>query len=484
MNRLIGITGGMSSGKTTLSKEILKANPEYIYIDVDDFRRNLFNNSCYVQELKNIIPELNIYPNINSLVLNKYIYQNDLYMQKYKEVLYKYLFNYINMFDNKTIIIDWALILNDNLQDNFDKIIYVEASDKVRLERLKNSDLSKEDILKRFEMQRINNLDKFISDKFLIVNNDSKVDINQINSFLNNMECKFTLPNNESKAIWEITHQCNYNCSYCIFSCNNKKIDGELNTEECFHVIDELVLHDFKHLKVTGGEPFVRKDIIEILKYASKNLVTDISTNASLITKEKVDLLNQINLKMIHVSLDGNRIEHESVRGKGTYDKTINGLKVLRDSVNRVRIGSVIHSNNEKTLENLVYDSINVGANEIIFSIMEPVQGQDRSQFKTLSNEQLIDIIENLKVKHGKNIIVNYNFGKQPNYVHKCPAGDKFIYINNFGQISPCPWVLENDKSCISTKSLRNSSLDELMQEEALVKFLDAKKRGKCYGKI
>ena len=80
------------------------------------------------------------------------------------------------------------------------------------------------------------------------------------------MECKFTLPNNEGKAIWEITHQCNYNCSYCIFSCNSKKIDGELTTEECYHIIDELVLHNFKHLKITGGEPFVRKDILEIIK--------------------------------------------------------------------------------------------------------------------------------------------------------------------------------------------------------------------------
>ena len=42
MNRLIGITGGMSSGKTTISNEILKSNPQFIYIDVDVFRRNLF----------------------------------------------------------------------------------------------------------------------------------------------------------------------------------------------------------------------------------------------------------------------------------------------------------------------------------------------------------------------------------------------------------------------------------------------------------
>lgn len=484
MNKLIGITGGMSSGKTTISKEIIKLNPNYIYINIDDFRANLFSNYSYILELKKTIPELNNYSEINSLVLNKYIYQNSEYMKKYKEVLYKYLFNYLQTFNDKTIVVDWALILNDNLQNNFDKIIYVEASEKVRLERLKNSDLSKEDILKRFELQRINNLNQFISDKFLIVNNDNQFDINKINSFINNMDCKFTLPNNEAKAIWEITHQCNYNCSYCIFSCNNKKINGELNTEECFHVIDELVLHNFKHLKVTGGEPFIRKDIIEILKYASKSLTTDISTNASLITEDKVNLLNQIKLKMIHVSLDGSKIEHESVRGNNTYDKTIRGLEALKKSVNKVRIGSVIHSNNENSLESLICDSINVGADEIIFSIMEPVIGQDKSLVKTLSNEELIDVIENLKIKYNGDITVNYNFGKQPNYIHRCPAGDKFIYINNFGQISPCTWVLEKDKSCISTKSLRDSSLDELMQEEVLVKFLEAKKRGRCYGKI
>lgn len=42
MNRLIGITGGMSSGKTTISHDILKHNPDYIYVDVDIFRRSLY----------------------------------------------------------------------------------------------------------------------------------------------------------------------------------------------------------------------------------------------------------------------------------------------------------------------------------------------------------------------------------------------------------------------------------------------------------
>lgn len=484
MNRLIGITGGMSSGKTTISEDILKHNPDYIYVDVDIFRRSLYKNASYILELKNVISELKEYDEINSLILNKYIYSNEEYMEKYKGVLYKYLFNYLDCFDNKTIIVDWALILNDDLRDKFDKIIYVTASDKTRLERLIESDLSKEDILKRFELQRIDNLEEYLSDNFLIINTDNGYDINKINEFLNSMECKFTLPNNEGKAIWEITHQCNYNCSYCIFSCNNKKIDGELTTEECYHIIDELVLHNFKHLKITGGEPFIRKDILEILKYASERLITDISTNASLITPEKVELLNQLKLKMIHVSLDGDKLEHESVRGNNTYERTIRGLEALRKSVNKVRIGSVIHSNNQYDLESLILDSVGLQADEIIFSIMEPVSGQDRTLVKTVPNEVLISQIDELREKYNGQIIVNYNFGKQPNFVHRCPAGDKFIYINNFGNVSPCPWVLESDKTCITTKSLRDNSLEEIKRDKVLVRFLDAKSKGKCYGKI
>ena len=87
----------------------------------------------------------------------------------------KYLFSYLDCFDNKTIILDWALILNDDLKDKFDKIIYVSASEETRLERLSASDLSKEDILKRFELQRIYNLEGYLSNNFLIINTDRKI---------------------------------------------------------------------------------------------------------------------------------------------------------------------------------------------------------------------------------------------------------------------------------------------------------------------
>lgn len=481
MNRLIGITGGMASGKTTLSLEILKHNKNFVYIDVDTARRNLYQNKEYISELKDQIKELKNYEKIDSLILNKYIYNDEKYMSKYKEILYKYLFNEIDkIYYQETILIDWALILNDNLEKYFDKIIYLDVSEDIRLDRLKESDLSKEEILKRFKLQELD-LSKYKSNKLLIVKD--VINMNEINNFINSMDCKFTLPNNESKAIWEITHSCNYGCSYCIFSCNKEIIKGELTTSECFHVIDELVKHGFKHLKVTGGEPFLRKDIIEILKYASTKMITDISTNASLITPKIVEELNKINLKMIHVSLDGNKSEHETVRGKNTYEPTIRGLNALKKSKNKVRIGCVIHSSNENDLEEVINISKDI-ASEIIFSIMEPVSNQDKSQVKKRDNQDLLNELDNLKDKYQEYINVNYNFKVQPNFIRRCPAGDKFLYINNLGMISPCTWVYENNKGCISTKSLKNHTLEEILGEPQLQKFTKDKKDGICYGKI
>ncbi len=477
MNKLVGITGGMSSGKTTLTKELMSFNSNYNYVDVDYFRRSLYKNKDYVKELKKIIKELNDYEEIDSIILNKYIYTNADYMKKYKDLLYKYLFKYLDGLEG-TILVDWALILNDNLEDRFSKIIYLDIDKDTRLARLLDSDLSKEEILKRFELQRID-LNKYNNNNLLIVKD---INVNEINDFINKMECKFTIPKDGGKVIWEITHNCNYGCSYCIFSCTKKRVEGELTTEECLHVIDELVKNGFKHLKVTGGEPFIRKDLIEILEYASKSMIVDVSTNASLLSKDLIDKLNKIKLKMIHVSLDGKREEHESVRGINTYDRTIRGLELLKKSKNKVRIGTVIHANNEDDLESIVKLAKDYG-DEIIFSIMEPVEGQDKSLVKNKSNEKLIKEINKLKNKY-KDIEVNCNFDSQPAFVMRCPGGDRFLYINNMGFVSPCTWVYEKNKNCISKTSLRNNSLEDVLKDKDIAMFNKHKEKGVCYGKI
>lgn len=137
--------------------------------------------------------------------------------------------------------------------------------------------------------------------------------------------CLFRIPENGGRVLWEITNTCNYYCSYCIFSSEAKKYEDELTTDEVKRTIKDLKENNFTYIKFTGGEPFTRKDMTEILKYASElGFDMDISTNASLITDEIAKELKNIKFPMVHVSLDGHDKEtHEYVRGKNTFERTL-----------------------------------------------------------------------------------------------------------------------------------------------------------------
>lgn len=190
MNKIVGITGYMSVGKSyVLSKLLSQINKDYVLIDVDIFRRKLLKeNSEYVKELKLVIPELNEFNQIDSVILNKYIYSNGTYMEEYKKILYKYLFDYIDSLQNKLIFIEWALIINDNLIDKFNKLIVIDSSYENRLNRLIDSDLSKEELLRRFKLQEIENREEVLNISnvdYIVVNNDyDEVDYKKIIEFI------------------------------------------------------------------------------------------------------------------------------------------------------------------------------------------------------------------------------------------------------------------------------------------------------------
>lgn len=189
MNKIIGITGYMSVGKSYILNKILSLiNEDYILIDVDIFRRKLLKeNMHYVDSLKEVISELNEFTEIDSITLNKYIYINDNYMEEYKNILYKYLFDYIDGFKNKSIFVEWALIINDNLIEKFDKLIIIDSNYENRLSRLVDSDLSKEEVLRRFKLQKIDNREEILNNsnvKYIIVNNDDEIDYKDIIDFI------------------------------------------------------------------------------------------------------------------------------------------------------------------------------------------------------------------------------------------------------------------------------------------------------------
>lgn len=300
--------------------------------------------------------------------------------------------------------------------------------------------------------------------------------------------CIFRIPENGGRVLWEITNTCNYHCSYCMFSCEAQKYENELTTEEVKKTIKDLKENNFTYIKFTGGEPFVRKDMIEILEYASKlGFDMDISTNASLLTKEIATKLKQMNFPMVHVSLDGyDRDSHEYVRGKNTFEPTIRGIKLLTEAGIYTRLGTVIYKQNENDLEKIIELAVKLNADEIIFSYMEPM-GRLKEDDELISKRSLESIkheIEKLAIKYENEIKVKYSLSE--NKICKseeiCPAVNKFIYINNLGEISPCTRIVSKNPEYKSKITLKNNSLNEIINSEPIQKYLKYLEANKITG--
>jgi len=172
---------------------------------------------------------------------------------------------------------------------------------------------------------------------------------------------KSTLLDTPWNVSWQICAECNLRCRHCFFEGNENLYDKkqDLTTEKIFSVIDELA-DDLSvvNLTITGGEPFMRKDIFQILKkLKQKNIVLWVQTNATLITEEKAKKLSEIlNLKLdrVQVSLDGaNDNLHNTIRGNGVFQKTIKGIQNLLKYNIQVTVNCTVLSTNTESLPEL-----------------------------------------------------------------------------------------------------------------------------------
>lgn len=298
----------------------------------------------------------------------------------------------------------------------------------------------------------------------------------------NNQEfpfCKFRIPQGSGRVIWEITNECNYGCKYCIFASTGRKPERELSKEQIFNALQELKQHNFSHIKFTGGEPFLREDMVEILKEAtSLGMECDISTNASKMTDGIAQELKKLHLEFIHVSMDGHdQSTHELVRGKKSFLPTENGIKTLLNHGLKVRIGCVIHVGNQNLLSDMAEYCIQLGVSELVFSLMEPA-GRLRGKttyLATLSTTELANSLTSiiksypqLKISHNLASLqtmtspLSYMETIPVNQKSYCPAGKQFLFIDSLGNVSPCTWVSENRPQYIAGKISENTLSDIL----------------------
>jgi 12,18-didecarboxysiroheme deacetylase len=130
-------------------------------------------------------------------------------------------------------------------------------------------------------------------------------------------------------VVWNITRACNLNCMHCYAHATLKSTEKELSTLQAKRVLDDLAGFGAPVVLFSGGEPLVRPDLAELASYAvDKGMRAVISTNGTLITKEKAGELKKIGLSYVGISLDGMEEVNDRFRKKeGAFRAAIKGIE-------------------------------------------------------------------------------------------------------------------------------------------------------------
>jgi 12,18-didecarboxysiroheme deacetylase len=149
-------------------------------------------------------------------------------------------------------------------------------------------------------------------------------------------------------VVWNCTQRCNLKCVHCYAQSEDRDYAGEMSTEEAKVMIDDLAEFGAPVLLFSGGEPTIRKDLLELMHYAkSKGMRVVISTNGTLITSERAKEFADVGLSYVGVSLDGGKETHDEFRGlPGSFDKALAGIRNSRDAGIKVGLRMTINKRN------------------------------------------------------------------------------------------------------------------------------------------
>jgi MoaA/NifB/PqqE/SkfB family radical SAM enzyme len=275
------------------------------------------------------------------------------------------------------------------------------------------------------------------------------------------------------------TLRCNCSCDTCLWKDNSSR-KGELTFEEIKRIYSEAKKAGFIVTILWGGEPLIREDISEIIKYIKKELkftVVGIVTNGYFLP-EKIEEIGEY-LDFILISLDSPiPAEHDQIRGSpGLYDKIMDSLIIIKKKypLISVQLSFSISKYNVNRVEEMIEfsDKIRIPVAFNVINTIRHYSYGDLDEMGSLSasKEDLNNAFK--RILHSKRrgslilnseVYINHFIGEKHEY--KCHTKKVFMFVNYNGDVENC---LELDKPLAN---LRNTSVSEVLELPQFKKFL------------
>jgi radical SAM protein with 4Fe4S-binding SPASM domain len=267
---------------------------------------------------------------------------------------------------------------------------------------------------------------------------------------------------------WLVTNRCNGTCPFCESSSGRAHTD-ELTWEEARAFIDDLYKMKVQRLILSGGEPLMRPDIIEIMEYANTcNIMLGLVTNGWHVP-EMESRLRHLKFFLYFTSIDGEPAYHDKIRGmENAFGRALEGLTLFARMRVPVRlVNTVVHSENIHQLESLLKIIKNSRATSWRLTPVSKVGRAAGNSRYDLSGEQLRYLISFIREKRK---IIQIDFGESHMYLgcftkhHSghpffCGAGLTRCSVMPNGEVMGCHQAYDLS---LSEGNIRNKSFPEI----------------------
>ena len=273
------------------------------------------------------------------------------------------------------------------------------------------------------------------------------------------------------KCLLQLTERCNLHCQHCFVSSVNSGNDMEFSLIET-HVLPTLIENNVSKVTLTGGEPFVYTNIIDVIELLSQNdIAVSVCTNASLITTEQINAINRLKGVHFNVSLDGFSINsHGKFRGiqsPDLFNRIIENIELIGDLglIN----GILVTPNNYTPIDEYkqIYDfGKKCGARYILFNPLSQFGRGEKSVDLAYPDKKMNELRRELQVySDGKVELVFIRFPNIDNKpLGKCHAGDIFYIFTN-GEVTFCPYMVFAAKDRISQYDYKDFVIGNIFDE-------------------
>jgi radical SAM protein with 4Fe4S-binding SPASM domain len=341
---------------------------------------------------------------------------------------------------------------------------------------------------------------------------------------------------------WNLTYRCNLACEHCYLDAGGTpRVDtenfadrSELGTEECFKVIDEIAAFAPECLTIlTGGEPLLRRDILEIVRRAAeRGLWVVVGTNGVCITENLARRLAEAGARGLSLSLDAlDPDRHDRFRRvRGAWRNTVEGAEILNRTGLPFIVQTTAGSHNLGELEaiaDFAHDRLAAKVWNLYF-LVPTGRGQFVSDITPAQYDEVLASLYRIQRKYDRRMLVNAKCA--PHYIKTvlenaggqaesarvpfdpaqvgpsstppptertagapaswpglstiriysggaggCPAGTHYMGIRPNGDVTPCPYLP------VFAGNLRTASLADLWISSGL--FTDIRRRSSLGGR-